>query len=144
MPPPIPARAKAQPAWQPGSARALAARFDRDHASRLGDGYSSARWLGGVPGGELGTAPIPSLANARFELLGGAIRGRYAELGLPLADRLPGAEEAALFAEALSLLEVGDELPEAIDALVRRVHVLEGPAEPADRGPGRAQNHYAA
>lgn len=96
---------------------------------------SSLADLNAVPVADLGFAPVPGLAQARFEILHGAARDRYAALGLTLADTTPEPSSAAMFGDALDLLDAGRALRDAVEALVRRVHPL------VARGPGYDSSH---
>lgn len=80
--------------------------------------------LSAIPAADSSFAPVPGLAHSRFEILHGAARDRYAELGLALADTAPEPSAAALFIDALDLLDAGSALRDAVEALVRRVHPL--------------------
>jgi HEXXH motif-containing protein len=96
---------------------------------------SSIADLHAVPVADSGPASVPGLAQARFEILKGAARDRYTALGLTLADTAPEPSAAALFGDALDLLDAGSALREAVEALVRRVHPL------VARGPGYDSSH---
>lgn len=91
--------------------------------------------LNAVSAADRDFAPVPGLVQSRFEILHGAARDRYATLGLILADTAPEPRAAALFVDALDLLDAGSALRDAVQALVRRVHPL------VARGPGYDSSH---
>lgn len=91
--------------------------------------------LNAIAAANVRTAPIPGLPHARFEILRGRARERYAALGLTLTKSLPDEGAAALFDNAVDLLAAGPGLREAIEALVQRVHPL------VPSGPGYDSSH---
>ncbi len=96
---------------------------------------SSIAALNAVAAANARTAPIPGLPHARFEILNGRARERYAALGLTLTKAFPSEGAAALFGDAFDLLAAGPGLREAVEALVQRVHPL------VPRGPGYDSSH---
>ena len=96
---------------------------------------SSIAALNAVAAANALTAPIPGLPHARFEILRGRARERYAALGLSLTKDLPSESAMALFGDAFDLLAAGPGLRGAVQALVQRVHPL------VPRGPGYDSSH---
>lgn len=122
-------------AWQPGLARTLCARADGHSLPAEDDSYGSWAWLTANREHGIYSHSIGGLETARFETFPAAGRVRYTALGLTLTDRPPTEAEYALVYAAIGLLDVGDQLIDAMRLLVRSIHRLES------KGPGYDASH---